>query len=153
VTRRVQSTIATQLAEYVVLYSPIQMAADLPENYEKNMAAFRFIRDVPTDWETTKTLQSEIGDYVVVARQPRGGQDWFLGAITDENARTLKQPLTFLAQGKRYEAQIYRDGPGADYRTNPQAFETAKQVVTSTDVLTLNLAPGGGTAIRFKLLN
>ena len=152
VTRRVQSTIATQLAEYVVLYSPIQMAADLPENYEKNLAAFQFIRDVPTDWETSHTLQSEIGDYVVVARQPRGGQDWFLGAITDENARSLSQPLSFLAPGKKYEAQIYRDGPNADYRVNPLAITIEKKVVTSKDVLPLDLAPGGGTAIRFKLI-
>jgi alpha-glucosidase len=153
VTRRVQSTLATQLAEYVVLYSPIQMAADLPENYEKNLGAFQFIRDVPTDWETTKTLQSEIGDYVVVARQPRGGKDWFLGATTDENARTLSQPLSFLAPGKRYEAQIYRDGPGADYRTNPLAITIEKKVVTAKDILPLDLAPGGGTAIRFRLLD
>jgi alpha-glucosidase len=153
VARRVQSTIATQLAEYVVLYSPIQMAADLPENYEKNLGAFQFIRDVPTDWETTKTLQSEIGDYVVVARQPRGSKDWFLGAITDENARTLSQPLSFLTPGKRYEAQIYRDGPGADYRTNPLAITIEKKIVTAKDVLSLDLAPGGGTAIRFRLLD
>ncbi|MBW8911217.1 MAG: glycoside hydrolase family 97 catalytic domain-containing protein, partial [Sphingomonas sp.] len=152
VTRRVQSTLATQLAEYVVLYSPIQMAADLPENYEKNLAAFQFIRDVPTDWETSKTLQSEIGDYVVVARQPRGGRDWFLGAITDENARSLSQPLTFLAPGKKYEAQIYRDGPNADYRVNPLAITIEKKIVTSSDVLLFDLAPGGGTAIRFRLI-
>jgi alpha-glucosidase len=152
VTRRVQSTLATQLAEYVVLYSPIQMAADLPENYEKNLGAFQFIRDVPTDWETSKTLQSEIGDYVVVARRSRHGQDWFLGAITDENARSLPQPLTFLAPGKKYEAQIYRDGPNADYRVNPLAITIEKKIVTSTDVLPLDLAPGGGTAIRFRLI-
>lgn len=152
VTRRVQSTLATQLAEYVVVYSPIQMAADLPENYEKNLAAFQFIRDVPTDWETSKTLQSEIGDYVVVARRQRGGQDWFLGAITDENARSLEPPLTFLAPGKRYEAQIYRDGPNADYRVNPLAITIEKKIVTATDILPLDLAPGGGTAIRFRLI-
>jgi len=152
VTRRVQSTLATQLAEYVVVYSPIQMAADLPENYEKNLAAFQFIRDVPTDWETSKTLQSEIGDYVVVARRQRGGQDWFLGAITDENARSLEQPLTFLAPGKRYEAQIYRDGPNADYRVNPLAITIEKKIVTATDILPLDLAPGGGTAIRFRMI-
>lgn len=152
VTRRVQSTLATQLAEYVVVYSPIQMAADLPENYEKNLAAFQFIRDVPTDWETSKTLQSEIGDYVVVARRQRGGQDWFLGAITDENARSLEQPLTFLAPGKRYEAQIYRDGPNADYRVNPLAITIEKKIVTAADTLPLDLAPGGGTAIRFRLI-
>ena len=152
-TRRGQSTLATQLALYVVLYSPIQMAADLPENYEAKPDAFQFIRDVPTDWETSRTLQGEIGDYVVVVRQPRGGKDWFLGAVTDETARTLAQPLTFLVSGKRYEARIYRDGPGADYKTNPSAFETVRQVVTSTDSLDLRMAPGGGVAIRFKALN
>jgi alpha-glucosidase len=153
VTRRVQSTLATQLAEYVVIYSPVQMAADLPENYLAHMDAFQFIRDVPTDWETSKTLQGEIGDYIVEARQPRGGKDWYLGAVTDENARSLTQPLTFLTPGKHYEAQIYRDAPGADYRTNPEAYEIVKQAVTSKDVLTIAMAPGGGQAIRFKALD
>jgi len=152
-TRRVQSTLATQLAEYVVVYSPIQMAADLPENYEARPDAFRFIRDVPTDWEVSKTLQGAIGDYIVVARQQRGGGDWYLGAITDEEARGLNQPLAFLAPGKRYEAQIYADGPGADYRTNPEALAISKQIVTSADTLPLALAPGGGVAIRFRLLD
>jgi len=151
-TRRVQSTLATQLAEYVVLYSPVQMAADLPENYEARPDAFQFIKDVPTDWEQSRTLQAAIGDYVVVARQERGGEDWYLGAITDENARALRQPLGFLAADARYEAQIYADGPQADYRTNPQAYRIAKRVVTRDDVLDLSLAPGGGTAIRFRRL-
>ncbi|MGK6354352.1 glycoside hydrolase family 97 protein [Sphingomonas sp. DT-207] len=151
--RRVQSTLATQLALYVVLYSPIHMAADLPENYEARLDAFQFIRDVPTDWEVSRTLAAEIGDYVVVARQPRGGKNWFLGAVTDENARRLTQKLDFLAPGRRYEAQIYRDGPGADYRTNPTSHEIVRQVVTGADMLTLDLAPGGGTAIRFRALN
>lgn len=153
VTLRVQSTLAAQLAEYVVLYSPVQMAADLPENYDAQPAAFQFIRDVPTDWETTRTLQSDIGNYVVVARQQRGRGDWYLGAITDEAARTLEQRLDFLAPGKRYEAQIYRDGAGADYRTNPIAYRVEKRNVTQADKLTLDLAPGGGTAIRFRLLD
>ncbi|AQR72810.1 glycoside hydrolase family 97 protein [Sphingomonas sp. LM7] len=151
-TRRVQSTLATQLAEYVVLYSPVQMAADLPENYEARPDAFQFIKDVPTDWEHSRTLQGEIGDFVVVARQERGGADWYLGAITDEEARTLRQSLSFLSKGMRYEAQIYADGAGADYRTNPQAYRIEKRVVTREDVLDLALAPGGGTAIRFKAL-
>ena len=151
-TRRVQSTLATQLAEYVVLYSPIQMAADLPENYEAQPGAFQFIRDVPADWEQSKTLQSVIGDYVVVARQPRGGGDWYMGAITDEEARKITQRLDFLAPGKQYEAQIYADAPGADYRTNPSALTIRKRKVTSTDDLDLDMAPGGGVAIRFKLL-
>ena len=149
-TRRVQSTLATQLAEYVVIYSPIQMAADLPENYEARPDAFRFIRDVPADWERSHTLQGAIGDYVVVARQQRGGGDWYLGAIGDEEARELRQPLAFLAPGARYEAQIYADGPGADYRSNPGALTIEKRQVTRADTLTLSLAPGGGTAIRFR---
>jgi alpha-glucosidase len=149
-TRRVQSTLATQLAEYVVIYSPIQMAADLPENYEARMDAFQFIRDVPADWEQSRTLQGAIGDYIVVARQQRGGGDWYLGAIGDEEARELRQPLTFLAPGARYEAQIYADGPGADYRSNPGALTIEKRQVTRADTLTLRLAPGGGTAIRFR---
>jgi len=150
---RVQSTLATQLAEYVVVYSPVQMAADLPENYEKNLDAFQFIRDVPTDWETSITLQGEIGDNVVVARQQRGGRDWYLGAITDEQARTLRQPLSFLPAGKRFEAQIYADGAAADYRTNPLALAISKRIVTRADTLTLALAPGGGQAIRFRALD
>ena len=151
-TRRGQSTLAVQLALYVVLYSPIQMAADVPENYEKRPDAFQFIRDVPTDWEISRTLLGEIGDYIVVARQQRGGQDWFLGALTDETARKLTQQLAFLTPGKRYEAQIYRDGPGADFRTNPTALEIIKKVVTSKDSLDFDMAPGGGAAVRFKAL-
>jgi alpha-glucosidase len=149
VTQRVQSTLATQLAEYVVVYSPVQMAADLPENYAARPDAFEFIREVPTDWERSRTLQGEVGDYVVVARQRRGGRDWFLGAITDENARKLSQPLSFLESGQSYEAQIYRDGPGADYRTNPLALVVERRLVTNADTLELDLAPGGGTAVRF----
>ncbi|MBO9706816.1 MAG: glycoside hydrolase family 97 protein [Caulobacter sp.] len=151
--RRGQSTLAVQLALYVVLYSPVQMAADLPENYEARPDAFQFIRDVPTDWEASKTLQGEIGDYIVVARQPRGGKDWFLGALTDETARKLSQPLTFLTPGKRYEAQIYADGPGADYVTNTTALTVSKKVVTSKDVLDFDMAPGGGAAVRFRALD
>ncbi len=151
-TRRVQSTLALQLAEYVVVYSPVQMAADLPENYLAHPDAFQFIKDVPTDWETTRTLQSEIGDYVVVARQERGGEDWYLGAITDEEGRTLNQPLDFLAPGKRYEAQIYADGADADYRTNPMSYVLSTRVVTRVDTLPIVMAPGGGLAVRFKRL-
>ncbi|HET6942657.1 MAG TPA: glycoside hydrolase family 97 protein [Sphingomicrobium sp.] len=150
---RVQSTLATQLAEYVVVYSPVHMAADLPANYEKNPAAFQFIKDVPTDWETSRTLQGEVGDFVVVARQQRGSRDWYLGAITDENARKLAQPLSFLPASRRFEAQIYRDGPSADFRTNPVDLVIERRQVTSVDTLALELAPGGGAAIRFKALD
>jgi alpha-glucosidase len=152
VNERVQSTLATQLALYVLIHSPVHMAADLPENYEKRPDAFQFIRDVPTDWETSRTLQGEIGDYVVIARQQRGAADWYLGATTDENARTLTIPLDFLAPGRRYEAQIYRDGPDASYLTNPAALVIEKRRVTAKDSLEAALAPGGGLAIRFRAL-
>jgi alpha-glucosidase len=150
---RVQSTLATQLALYVLIYSPVQMAADLPENYEKRPDAFQFIRDVPTDWETSRTLQGEIGDYVVVARQQRGAADWYLGATTDEMARTLEIPLDFLERGRRYEAQIYRDAADADFRTNPTALVIEKRNVTAKDRLTATLAPGGGLAVRFRAIS
>lgn len=150
VTKRVQSTLANQLALYVVIYSPLHMAADLPENYEKHLDAFQFIRDVPTDWERSRTLDARIGDYVVVARQQRGASDWYLGAVTDEQARTITVPLDFLDAGARYEAQIYRDAPNADYRTNPVAYEILEQPVRSSERLTLSLMPGGGAAIRFR---
>lgn len=149
-THRVQSTLAKQLALYVVLYSPIQMAADLPENYRANPEPFQFIRDVPTDWEQSVTLQGEIGDLVVVARQQRGSQEWFLGAVTDEEKRTVVQSLAFLRKGTRYEARIYRDGASADFRKNPLALEIESKEVTSSDTLTLELAPGGGAAVRFR---
>jgi alpha-glucosidase len=152
INERVQSTLATQLAEYVIIYSPVHMAADLPENYEKRPDAFQFIKDVPTDWETSRTLQGAIGDFVVVARQQRGGRDWYLGATTDENARKLDIPLDFLAAGKRYEAQIYRDAPDADYLDNPTALVIEKRTVTSQDRLEAALARGGGLAVRFKAL-
>ena len=152
VNQRVQSTLATQLALYVIIYSPVQMAADLPENYAKRADAFQFIRDVPTDWETSRTLQAEIGDYVVIARQQRGASDWYLGATTDENARSLEIPLDFLARGKSYEAQIYRDAPDASYLTNPTALLIEKRRVTATDQIEAALAPGGGLAVRFRAL-
>jgi alpha-glucosidase len=129
------------------------MAADLPANYETNLAAFQFIKDVPTDWETSRTLQGEVGDFVVVARQQRGSRDWYLGAITDENARKLAQPLSFLPANRRFEAQIYRDGPLADFRTKPLDLVIERRQVTSVDTLLLELAPGGGAAIRFKALD
>lgn len=151
INERVQSTLATQLALYVLVYSPVQMAADLPENYEKRPDAFQFIKDVPVDWEASRTLQGEIGDYVVIARQQRGGRDWYLGATTDENARRISVPLDFLSRG-RFEAQIYRDAPDADFRTNPAALVIEKRVVTAKDTLDAALAPGGGLAVRFRAL-
>lgn len=144
------STIAKQLALYVVLYSPVVMAADTPENYAKYPGAFQFIKDVPTDWVDTRMLNGEVGDYATLVRKPRGSNDWFLGSVTDENARSLTVTLDFLDPGKSYTAQIYRDGSDADYRTEARhsiAIETRK--VRKGDSITLALAPGGGEAIRF----
>jgi alpha-glucosidase len=145
------STIAKQLALYVVLYSPVQMAADTPENYAKYPAAFRFIRDVPVDWSDTRVLNGEVGDYVTIARKGRTGDDWFLGSVTDEEARTLTVPLDFLDAGRTYTAEIYRDGAGADYRTAARhQIAIERRTVRRGDVLTLAMAPGGGEAVRFK---
>jgi len=143
------STIAKQLALYVVIYSPIQMAADLPENYAKYPAAFQFIKDVPTDWADTRVLAGEIGDYVAFARKNRAGDDWYIGAVGDEEARTMTVKLDFLDPSKSYTAQIYRDGDDADYRTEKRhaiVIETKK--VRAGDSLTLAIAAGGGQAIR-----
>lgn len=149
---RPQTTLAKQLALYVVLYSPIQMAADLPENYQKNLPAFQFIKDVPTDWQQSKAVAGEVGEYIVFARQERDGRDWYLGALTDEQARTLTIPLDFLTEGQRYQAQIYRDGKDADWLTNPYMLIIEQQEVTNASTLTLPLATSGGSAIRFKAL-
>lgn len=145
-----QSTVARQLALYVLLYSPIQMAADLPENYAKVMKPFQFIRDVPTDWAESRVLNGEVGDYVTIARKDRNSADWYLGAGTDETGRTIDVTLDFLDPGKTYTAQIYRDAPDTDYRTDTRhhyVIETRQ--VGRGDRLSLVLAPGGGQAIRF----
>jgi alpha-glucosidase len=146
---RVRTTLAKQLALYVVIYSPMQMAADLPENYQGN-PAFQFIRDVAVDWEQTRVLDARIGDYVVVARQQRGGDEWFVGAVTDEQARTLEVSLDFLPRGRRYVAEIYADGPGAHWRDNPLPVTVTRRNVDSRTRLSLQLAPGGGQAIRIR---
>ncbi|MBA0225831.1 glycoside hydrolase family 97 protein [Stenotrophomonas maltophilia] len=145
----IPSTLARQLALYVVLYSPIQMAADLPEHYLQHREAFRFIEDVAVDWEQSRVLDGEVGDYVTIVRRDRNSRDWFLGSITDEHGRVLPVSLGFLEPGVRYRAEIYRDGEGADFRSNPFAFVRETREVTSADALTLVLAPGGGQAIRF----
>lgn len=144
------STEAKQLALYVVIYSPVQMAADTPENYAKHMAAFQFIRDVPVDWSDTRVLNGEVGDYVTVARKDRASDDWYLGSVTNEDGRTLSVPLDFLDAGRSYVAEIYRDGAGADYRTAARhAIAIDKRTVRRGETLSLVLAPGGGQAIRF----
>jgi alpha-glucosidase len=148
----IPSTLARQLALYVVLYSPIQMAADLPEHYLQHREAFRFIEDVAVDWEQSRVLDGEVGDYVTIVRRDRNSRDWFLGSITDENGRVLPVSLGFLEPGVRYRAEVYRDGDGADFRSSPFAFKRETREVSSTDSLTLVLAPGGGQAIRFTPL-
>ncbi|MXR67261.1 glycoside hydrolase family 97 protein [Shewanella sp. JBTF-M18] len=153
---RVQTTLTKQLALYVVLYSPIQMAADLPRNYKQHPDAFKFIQDVPTDWAQSIALAGEVGEYVAFARQERGGKsqgkDWYLGAITDDEAREISIDLDFLDPALSYEAQIYRDGNKADWRTNPYDYVIETQKVNSKQQLTLKLASSGGVAIRFKAL-
>lgn len=146
--QRVPTTLAKQLALYVTLYSPIQMVADLPENYDRHPDAFRFIVDVPTDWEESIAVAGEVGDYVAFARQERGGKDWYLGALTDEQARELSIPLDFLEPGITYRAEIYRDGPGAHWKTNPYPVTIEQKDLEQGDVLGLPLAPGGGAAVR-----
>jgi len=143
---RVQTTLAKQLALYVVLYSPIQMAADLPRNYEARPDAFQFIKDVPVDWAETTVLDGMPGDYVVIARKDRNSEAWFLGAVTDENARTVEVPLDFLGD-LPFLATSYRDSEDADWLTNPYAYEIEEKSVDNTQTLSLYLAPGGGTAI------
>lgn len=146
---RARTTIAKQLALYVTLYSPVQMAADLPEHYLANPIAFQFIKDVPVDWSETRALNGEVGDFVTIARKDRASDNWYLGAITDENARRLKVPLSFLDAGRTYKAQIYRDGPNADWDKNPLNIVFEEKTVTGKQVLDIRLAPGGGQAIRF----
>lgn len=144
-----QTTLAKQLALYVVLYSPIQMAADLPENYEARPEAFQFIKDVAVDWEESVALAGEVGDFVAFARKERGGEDWFLGALTDEEPRELELSLDFLKPETRYRAQIYQDGENAHWRNAPYDIEIFERDVTATDVMALPLAASGGAAVRF----
>ena len=145
----VATTWAKQLALYVVIYSPLQMAADLLENYEANPGPFKFIEDVPVDWEDTRVLNGEIGDFVTIVRKDRHSEDWYLGSISDEEGRELQAPLSFLDPRRTYLAQIYRDGKDADWKRAPQDIVIETREVTSADTLTLRLAPGGGQAIRF----
>ena len=147
-----QSTLAKQLANYIILYAPLQMAADLPENYRRFAAPFQFIKGVPTDWEQTLVPNGEVGDYATIVRKDRNSDDWYLGSVTDENARTLEVKLDFLDAAQRYRAHIYRDGTNADWRTHPFAIAIERREVRRGDTLQLKLAPGGGQAIRFQLV-
>ncbi|TDD98034.1 glycoside hydrolase family 97 protein [Flavobacterium cellulosilyticum] len=152
-TEQVHTTLAKQLALYVTMYSPLQMAADLPENYEKYPDAFQFIKDVAVDWQDSKYLEAEPGDYLTVVRKAKNSEKWFLGAITDENARKSEIKLDFLTKGKKYKAIIYEDAKDADWKTNPIAYKIYTIEVTNKSTIKLNLAPGGGTAISFEPIN
>lgn len=148
---RVRTTLAKQLAQYVVIYSPLQMASDDPSAYRNNKA-FGFIRDVPTDWDCSKVLDAVIGDYVMTARKDRNSEDWYLGAITDENSRILETDLDFLEEGKTYLAQIYEDGENASYEKAPESWAYSEKKVKRGDRMVLRLATSGGCAIRFIAL-
>jgi alpha-glucosidase len=148
---RVQTTLAKQLALYVVIYSPLQMASDLPENYANN-PAFEFIETVPVDWAKTIILDGKIGDYVMTARKDKHSGNWFVGAITDESARNLSLKLDFLEKGKKYKAKLFMDTPTSDWKTNPYPIAIEEKEVDATSVMDLHLAPGGGTAISLTEL-
>ncbi len=148
-TSRCNSTLANQLALYVTMYSPLQMAADLPENYNRFLDAFQFIKDVAIDWDDSKYLEAEPGQYITVARKAKGSSSWFLGNVNGETPRVSKLSLDFLEPKKTYEATIYADDKTAHYKTNPQAYTIRKIRVTNKTKLTQLSAPGGGFAISF----
>jgi hypothetical protein len=147
---QVHTTLAKQLALYVTMYSPLQMAADFPQNYAKHMDAFQFIHDVAVDWDDTQIVEAEPGDYVTIARKAKGKDEWYVGAITNENARVASVPAAYLTPGATYVAAIYADAADASWDKNPMAYKIDKFLVTDKSVLKLNLAPGGGAAVSFR---
>lgn len=151
--RQVHTTLAKQLALYVTMYSPLQMVSDYPENYEKHMDAFQFIRDVAVDWDETHIIEAEPGDYLTVARKAKGTDTWFVGAITDENQRTATIPLNFLDEKRKYIATIYADAADADWEMNPEAYTIRRQEVSKSGRLTIKLAKGGGAALSIVPVN
>ena len=147
---QVHTTLAKQLALYVTLYSPLQMAADLPENYERFMDAFQFIKDVAVDWDDTRVLEAEPGDYLTVARRAKGRDEWYVGAITDESARAADIPLGFLTPKRQYVATVYADAADAHWQSNPMKYRISSSLVNERTRLKLALAPGGGAAVSLK---
>ena len=143
----VNATLCNQLALYVTLYSPLQMAADVPENYMRYADAFRFIKDVAVDWDESRYLAAEPGEYIIAARREKGGQRWFLGGVTNEDARTMTVDFSFLTKGQKYMATIYADAKDADYETNPEKYVISRRVVTAKDKEKIFMARGGGFAI------
>jgi len=146
----VHTTLAKQLALYVTMYSPLQMAADLPETYNKFLDAFQFIKDVAVDWDDTYVIEAEPGDYITMARKAKGKNEWFVGGISDENPRTANVTFDYLPKGKTYTATIYADGKDASYDKNPQSYAIRTIKVTSKTKLQQPIAPGGGFAISIK---
>lgn len=144
------TTLVKQLALYVTMYSPLQMAADLYQNYEKHLDAFQFIKDVAVDWDNTYILEAEPGDYITIARKAKGKNEWFVGGITDENAREACIDFSFLPKGKKYQAIVYADGKKADWRTNPKDYVISTRKVSSKTILKQRLAPSGGVAITIR---
>ncbi|WP_297644275.1 glycoside hydrolase family 97 protein [uncultured Bacteroides sp.] len=144
---QVQTTLCKQMALYVTLYSPLQMAADVVDNYEKHMDAFQFIKDVAVDWDDSKYIEAEPGDYITIARKAKGTDNWFVGGITDENARTANFTLDFLEPGKQYVATLYADGKDADYKTNPTSYQIKKGIVTNKTKMSVKEARSGGFAL------
>lgn len=140
-------TLAGSLALYVTMYSPLQMAADLPEHYEQFDDAFQFIRDVACDWDDSRYIEAEPGDFITVARKAKGTNNWFVGGKCDENGHNTTLRLDFLDKGRKYDCTIYADAPNADYKMNPQAYTITRRTVKRGDVLRLKEAPGGGFAI------
>ena len=149
-TSRVRSTLARQLALYVTMYSPLQMAADIPENYERFMDAFQFIKDVPVDWDETIYLEAEPGDYITIARRGKGTNDWYVGCTADENGHDTQLNLDFLQPGKQYIATVYADAKDASWDKNPQAYTITQGIVTNRSKLDLHAGSGGGFAISIK---
>jgi len=150
--RQVHTTLAKQLALYVTIYSPVQMVADLPQNYEAHPDAFQFIKDVAVDWDETKILEAEPGDYLTIARKKKDSDAWFIGGITDEHTRNAVINLDFLNKDKKYEAVIYKDAANADWKLNPEAYTIEKKIVNSKTKMTIRLANGGGVAISITPL-
>ena len=151
-TSQVHTTLARQLALYVTMYSPLQMAADLPENYEKHMDAFQFIKDVPVDWQKSVYLEAEPGRYITIARKDKHSNDWYVGCTAHEGGHTSELLLNFLDKGKKYEATIYADAKDANWKTNPKAYTITKQKVNAKTKLKLTAAQGGGYAIQIRKL-
>ena len=146
----VNATIANQLALYITMYSPLQMAADFPEHYEKFIDAFQFIKDVDVDWIQSKYLMAEPGDYIVIARQGKKEGRWFCGGVTDDHERTINVPMNFLSPSQKYLVNIYRDADDAHYKNNPQAYIIEQKEVTSDSIIQIRMAPGGGFAMSFN---